>query len=164
MERRAAEKGIVTRILRNWDDWSSIVAFRMQIIPDSPAKRTLRLPALALIRLTLSSVTIRDRDDRCHHLISPARSCWQPGSRRPEHGHHDVGSAEGALPASLPAGRPRWTGVLRGSSYAKSHAKDPIFATSIARTAWRRLHIRRDQILPVRPPSHHAEKSSRRRP
>jgi hypothetical protein len=50
---RAAEKGIVTRIRRNRDDWSSIVAFRMQTSSDSPAnQRTLRLPALALIRLT----------------------------------------------------------------------------------------------------------------
>src|SRR5215208_1519823 len=76
MERRTAEKGIVTRIRRNRDDWSG-----------QPRKSThLASTGACAHQVDFSSVTIRDYDDRCHHLIRPGRSCWQPGSRRPSIG------------------------------------------------------------------------------
>jgi hypothetical protein len=66
--------------------------------------------------------TPRERYERPAGLCSPVRAgALEPCPIRARHGITDVGSGKGALVASLPAGRSRWAGVLRGASYAKSH-------------------------------------------
>jgi hypothetical protein len=91
--------GLPTAVGRPVAPGSALVVHPPSSRPKVRAPQTTHVASCRRLRpsgLTRPSVTIRDGDDSRHPLISPARSCWQPGSRRLEHGITTWGARKGS--------------------------------------------------------------------